>query len=139
MEFCDVVKEYCRMCDSISIKGGCPLDCDIEGFNRGQCDRYLLREPEKAEKIVKKWSEEHPLSVEEALEQLRWYFKEDDGLAAEKKTRDAFDIVENRLLNLLNSEKSCLSCKYYDSHHMYCMKANHIHSNFREKCDDYKE
>lgn len=115
------------------------MNVDMEGFNRGQCDRYLLREPEKAEKIVKKWSEAHPITVEEALEQLRWYFKEDDGLAADEKTKKSFDIVENRLSNLLSHEKSCLSCKYYDSHHSYCMKINNVHSNFREKCDEYEE
>lgn len=100
MEFCDVVNEYCRMCEAISIKGGCPMECDMQGFSRRQCDRYLLSDPEKAEKIVKKWSEAHPLTVEEALEQLRWYFKEDDGLAAEKKTRDAFDIIEEEFARL---------------------------------------
>ena len=114
------------------------MECNMKGFVKEQCDRFMLREPAKAEKIVKKWSEEHPLSVEEALEQLRWYFKEDDGLAADEKTKKSFDIVENRLSNLLNSEKTCLSCKYYDFHHMYCMKTNRIHCDFRKKCDDYE-
>ena len=53
MEFCDVLNEYCRMCETISAEGGCPMECNMKGFVKEQCDRFMLREPAKAEKDSK--------------------------------------------------------------------------------------
>lgn len=47
----DFLKETARMCNQYTECSLCPLD---------SCSYYLNKEPEKAIKIVKKWSSDHP-------------------------------------------------------------------------------
>lgn len=45
------------------------------------------------------------MTVKEAIEQLRWYFEQDDGTAAEKITKEAAQMAINALEKSLSTKE----------------------------------
>ena len=59
-EFQTVMREYVRMCNS----GLECVNCQISATNNGSCNSclsFMQKFPEDAERIIMKWSEEHPI------------------------------------------------------------------------------
>lgn len=62
MEFVEVVKQKGRMCDS---NKQCS-NCILSSYNNEKdidCGTFMTTYPEKAEKIIMKWAEEHPVKT----------------------------------------------------------------------------
>ena len=56
-EFKTIANEHVRMCKFYDVCNSCPLNREeITG-----CSAWVLRHPEEAESIIKKWSIEHPI------------------------------------------------------------------------------
>lgn len=53
------LRERERMCHNSSCGSGCPV-FRLAREDSTSCDYYLRKHPEKAVKIVQKWSDEHP-------------------------------------------------------------------------------
>lgn len=49
------------------------------------------------------------MTREEAIEQIKWYFEEDDGISAEDITKEAVDMAIEALTDSIN----CVKCKHY--------------------------
>lgn len=66
-EFSEVVKQFKRMCKSISaakcIGGECPMGCEFGCKNIGQCRRIVIEEYDKFEKLVMAWAVKNPEPV----------------------------------------------------------------------------
>lgn len=59
-EYITVMREYERMCNSDM---GCD-NCQVSASNNGtgtSCYQFIRKSPEKAERIIMKWAEEHPV------------------------------------------------------------------------------
>lgn len=65
-EFQEVIKEYKRMCATRTFKyTGCK-NCELSSSNNGtdyNCVNLICAEPQKTEKIIMKWAEEHPVQT----------------------------------------------------------------------------
>lgn len=59
-EYNDVIKQFKRMCKSITpvkcTRGECPMGCE----NIGQCRKVAFERPAKFEEQVMSWAAEHP-------------------------------------------------------------------------------
>lgn len=58
-EFTKVANEYQRMCDNTGCVT-CPINAERDGV---ACGYWILRNPEKTEGIVMKWSIDHPIKT----------------------------------------------------------------------------
>ena len=64
MEFCKVMEEYQRMCDTFCCED-CPLNKEAEKLNEimiehYDCDGVVKYYPQRVEKIIEQWSRENP-------------------------------------------------------------------------------
>lgn len=59
-EYTEVIKQFKRMCKSVTpmkcIRGECPMGCE----NIGQCRKVAFERPAKFEEQVMAWAAEHP-------------------------------------------------------------------------------
>jgi len=69
-EYSKVMEERNRMCDYYhSISYECDFDCPLSQDNNpalvnySGCAEFLYKEAEKAERIIMKWSREHPIPI----------------------------------------------------------------------------
>lgn len=61
MEFQEFNKKLKRMCKSVKVGVNCSK-CEFYTIKHGgACGYYVMNEPEKAEAIVRKWADEHPI------------------------------------------------------------------------------
>lgn len=62
-EFSEVIKQFKRMCKSVTpmkcTRGECPMGCE----NIGQCRKVAFEQPSCFEDIVMAWAAEHPEPV----------------------------------------------------------------------------
>lgn len=64
-DFIEVINHRIRMCNGIYGTGDC-TNCPLEKFHGGctdSCDAWILDNPEKAQSLILKWAEEHPLPI----------------------------------------------------------------------------
>lgn len=54
------IYDYARMCKTVKMCENCPLYPTRNGTNLS-CDDLLIKNPEKANEIILKWVEEHPI------------------------------------------------------------------------------
>lgn len=62
MEFVEVMRNRKRMCNTIGMCEYCPLSSSNNGTSM-ICSDVIKTYPEKAEKIIMKWAEEHPIKT----------------------------------------------------------------------------
>jgi hypothetical protein len=62
MEFVEVMKHKQRMCNSVGVCWHCPLFTNNNGSNI-ICEEFIRTYPEKAEEIIMKWAEKHPIKT----------------------------------------------------------------------------
>ena len=62
-EYAEVIKQFKRMCKSVTpakcTRGECPMGCE----NIGQCRKVAFEHPAKFEEQVMSWAAEHPEPV----------------------------------------------------------------------------
>lgn len=64
-DFIEVINHRIRMCNAIYGTGDC-TNCPLEKHHDGypsSCDEWILDNPEKAQSLILKWAEEHPLPI----------------------------------------------------------------------------
>ena len=59
-DFCEVIKDFNRMCSYYQRKLECPMKCPMDGMNISQCRKLAFEKPEDTELRVRKWYKEHP-------------------------------------------------------------------------------
>ena len=86
-EFSEVIKQFKRMCKSITLmkctRGECPMGCE----NIGQCRKVAFERPAKFEEQVMSWAAEHPEpvypSIAKYIEQFGITIRRDGSLEAD--------------------------------------------------------
>lgn len=104
-EFMEVMKQRTRMCEAHSEKlmcNDCPLSFRNSSSNLG-CHEFTTEYPRKAEEIIMKWAEEHP--VQTNADKFKDVFKEVFGI----KLGDGLHSCE---LIKCSREADCETCKY---------------------------
>lgn len=92
--FAEVMKQKIRMCDSNSCSA-CPLYYSNNGVDKA-CGFLFYKMPQKAEEIIMKWAEEHPVQTNADK------FKEVFGFNPHKSCAFGFN---------------CSNCQYDEGHH----------------------
>lgn len=59
------IYDYARMCNSYDVCNECPLYHRNCGIKKG-CDDIIIDEPDKADEIILKWCEEHPVKTRQS-------------------------------------------------------------------------
>ncbi len=59
------IYDYARMCNSYDVCNECPLYHRNCGIKKG-CDDIIIDEPDKANEIILKWCEEHPVKTRQS-------------------------------------------------------------------------
>lgn len=61
----NLFEAYARMCNSFeSCENGCPMyQCNWGYLYRDSCQQFVVENAKKAEEIVTKWAEEHPIKT----------------------------------------------------------------------------
>lgn len=63
-EFIEVMKQRERMCKQFSLCDSCPIFINTNG-RYSSCNRFIVTNPEYAEEIIMKWTEENPIMTNE--------------------------------------------------------------------------
>ena len=62
-EFCEVMKQRERMCESYGLNcNDCGL-CSRNNEKKEQCEIFTVHHPQEAEKIIMDWTKEHPFQT----------------------------------------------------------------------------
>ena len=59
------IYDYARMCNKVKQCGNCPMLNEIEG-NDLSCRGFIAEYPDKANEIILKWCEEHPIKTRQS-------------------------------------------------------------------------
>ena len=60
-EFQEVIKEYHRLCESVSSCRHCPIRFVKDEKLIVHCRKFMTDYPEHAERIIMQWASEHPI------------------------------------------------------------------------------
>ena len=59
------IYDYARMCNKVKQCGNCPMLNEIE-VNDLSCRGFIAEHPDKANEIILKWCEEHPIKTRQS-------------------------------------------------------------------------
>lgn len=105
-----VFEAYARMCNSFnSCENGCPMyQCDWGCIYRGSCQQFVVENAKKAEEIITKWAEEHPIKTRQDV-YLQLFPKalvDEDGTL---KTKPCF--INRKMYYTCTNKKECEICR----------------------------
>lgn len=110
MEFKELAEERKRMCKAINGCEYCPV---YEQRGARWCEKWMLNNPEEAEKIINKWAEEHPRRT--YLSQLLERYP--DAPIEEEGTPSIICPRHLGLKDIDNCEKGCVACWNQEADH----------------------
>ena len=59
------IYDYARLCGTVITCDNCPMCATRNGINLS-CDDLLIKNPDKANEIILKWCEEHPIKTRQS-------------------------------------------------------------------------
>lgn len=59
------IYDYARLCRTVITCDNCPMCATRNGIN-SSCDDLLIKNPDKANEIILKWCEEHPIKTRQS-------------------------------------------------------------------------